>query len=108
MLYLPFRFVFVIFQSIFHFAPEIMLCRLQVLPYRLPIIDTLLQLPYPALFLTNITVANPYLLSYNLTSSIVFLQVPLQNIILSKYFVLTPNIFITDHFFTRVLLFTFA
>ena len=69
MLHLPLRFVFVIFQSIFHFASEIILCRLQVLSYRLPIIDTLLQLPYPALFLTNITVANPYLLSYNLTSS---------------------------------------
>ena len=61
--------------SIFCFAPEIMLCRLRVLPYRLSIPDYRLLIHYYRfrilLYPSQTTVADPCLPSYILNPSIV-------------------------------------
>ena len=89
-LQLPFPVVFVNIQLIFRFAPEIMLCRLHVLPYRLSITDYRLLIYYYRfrilLYPLQTIVANPCLPSYNRIPSIVFLQTPLRNTILSELF----------------------
>ena len=95
-LHLPFHVVFVNIPLISRFAPEIMLCRLHVLPYRLSIPDYRLLIHYYRfrilLYPLQTTVANPCLPSYNLTPSILFHQIPLRNIILSQLFLLTQDI----------------
>ena len=89
-LHLPFHVVFVHFQSIFRFAPEIILCRLYILPYRLSITDYRLLIYYYRfrilLYPLQTIVAHPCLPSYNRIPSIVFLQIPLRNTILSELF----------------------
>ena len=74
-LHLPFHVVFVNIPLISRFAPEIMLCILRVLPYRLSIPDyRLLKYYYRFRILLNpsqITVADPCLASYILNPSIV-------------------------------------